>query len=334
MSVFLRGITVHLPERIVTNEDLVANNPDWNADSIYKKIGIRARRVAAKDETAGDLGHQAAEKLLQETSFPRSAIDVLLFCTESPDFLLPSTSCVLQDRLGLSTNCGAFDYNLGCSGFTYGLWLARSLILSGDAHNVLLILADTYSKYCDAHDLTTVTIFGDAGAAALITAGEDEALACIGPSIVGTDGRGASNLIVRCGGARHPILSGDARPLVFMNGPEIFSFTLTSVRNGIAALLKRIHCEWEEIDWYLLHQANRFMLERIRTVLKVSPEKVPIVMEDVGNTVCATIPHLIQTQMEANKFRVGDTCVLAGFGVGYSWAMTSLTWCAPSKDAS
>ena len=326
MIAYLRGIQFHLPDAVRTNDDLVADNPDWDADKIYAKTGIRARRVAAENETASDLGYAAAEKLLDEVGIDRGEIDVLLFCTQSPDHIMPTTACILQRRLGLPSTCGALDYNLGCSGFTYGLWLARALIVSESARNILLVVADTYSRYCDLHDLTTVTIFGDAGAAALVSASREGSLARIGPTVVGTDGRGEENVIVRSGGARMRQPRSHLDSYMFMNGPAVFAFALTSVRSAIGHLLERLKLDWSEVDWYLFHQANAFMLDRLRTVMKIPESKMPVDMEDIGNTVGASIPILIRRQLDAGRFQSNQTCVLAGFGVGYAWAMTELTW--------
>ncbi|MFQ5490736.1 MAG: 3-oxoacyl-ACP synthase III family protein [Phycisphaerae bacterium] len=326
MTAYLRGIQFYLPAGVRTNEELVAANPGWSAEAIYAKTGIRARHITSAGETAADLGHAAAEGLLDEVGLNRGDIDVLLFCTQSPDYFLPSTACLLQDRLGLPVSCGALDYNLGCSGFTYGLWLARALVHSESARNVLLVVADTYSKYCDPHDLATVTIFGDAGAAALISASPEQCVARLGPTVVGTDGRGGANLIVRGGCARLPQSAAPQDRHLFMNGPEIFSFTLTSVKAGIDRLLDQVGLEWEEVDWFLFHQANRFMLDRLRSIMRIPESKLPVDMEDVGNTVSASIPLLMRRRMDQGCFQPGQRCVLAGFGVGYSWAMTELTW--------
>ena len=326
MTAYLRGIHYCLPERVRTNVELAAAHPAWDPTKLYEKTGIRSRRIAAIDQTASDLGYIAAERLLEELSFDRGRIDALLFCTQSPDFFLPTTACLLHTRLGLPSHCGAFDYNLGCSGFTYGLWLSRSLILSNAVSNVLLIVADTYSKYCDPDDLATAPIFGDAGAAALISASADGSIGTLGPTVVGTDGRGSHNLIVRAGCARLPSSSARGDNHLYMNGPEIFSFTLSAVKAGIQQLLDRLDIGWDEVDVFLFHQANRFMLERLRTVMKIPEEKMPIDVEDVGNTVSASIPLLIRRGMDRGLFRPGQKCVLAGFGVGYSWAMSALTW--------
>jgi 3-oxoacyl-[acyl-carrier-protein] synthase-3 len=325
VSCHLLGIDYYLPDSILTNDDLVRINPGWDAEKIFKKTRIRSRAIAPREQTAADLGFLAAEKLLDRLDFDRGSVDALIFCTQSPDYFLPSSACLLQDRLGLPNSCGAFDFNLGCSGFTYGLWLARSLILSGSAANVLLITADTYSRYCDLHDLSTVSIFGDGGAATLLSASPANGVASILGTVVGTDGRGAENLIVRGGCARNPRPEAGAHHLV-MKGPEILSFTLSTVRDGIDRLLRRTGLAWDEVDHFLFHQANGFMLDRLGMSMGIDPARMPIDLEFTGNTVSASIPILMAKACEAGRFEQGDTCVLAGFGVGYSWAMTLVEW--------
>ncbi len=339
---YLKAIRCYLPETIRTNDDLVRLNPDWNSGSIFAKTGIRARHIAAENETALDLGCRAAQRLLEETGCDAGNVDAVLFCTESPDYFLPPSACLLQDRLHLPTRCGAFDFNLGCSGFTYGLWLAKSLIESASARNVLLVVAETYSKYCSPHDLVTATIFGDAGAAAWVSGNADGALAEIGPSVVGTDGRGSQYLMVPAGAARRPKTPATAVPScdekgnrrsdehLYMNGPEIYSFTLSAVEAAIRQLLDRVRLSWTDVDRFLLHQANRFMLEQLRRKMDLPPAKMPIDLEDTGNTVSASIPILISRCQQRGILTAGQHCVLAGFGVGYSWAMTYMKWTAPS----
>ena len=333
---YLRGLKYYLPSQTLSNDDLVRLNPTWNADEILAKTGIANRRIAGPGETAGDLGFSAAELLLSDVTQGRRDVDALLFCTQSPDYVLPTTACILQARLKLPDSCAAFDYNLGCSGFTYGLWLADSLIESGAARNVLLVVADTYSKYCYRHDRTTVTLFGDGAAAALVCAEDHSALAAVGPTVLGTDGRGAEHLIVPGGGARNPKIArtdeiccdeeGQERAgeHLFMNGPEVFAFALSRVRPGIQKLLDKIGADWEEIDLFLLHQANRFLLEQLRRTMRIPADKMPIDLEDCGNTVGASIPILLCRCLANGTIGSGHRCVLAGFGVGYSWAMTFL----------
>jgi 3-oxoacyl-[acyl-carrier-protein] synthase III len=309
----------------VTNVDLAAQNPGWNADKIFKKTGIRQRHVVSEGETAADLGVRAAERLFNQSGFDRQSVDTLIVCTQSPDHFLPGDSSLIQERLGLPTTCAAFDVTLGCSGYTYGLWLARALITSGSSQNALLISTDTYSRYCDLHDMATVTLFGDAAGAILLTGDPQKAQAEIGLTVLCTDGRGAYNLIVRDGAARSPSRP-DAPPRLYMNGPEIVSFTLNSVKAGIDRLLNATGLGWDQVDLFLMHQANRFPLDSLRLKMGVDPERLPIDIEQTGNTVNASIPLLISRLIERGQLRGPKTSVLTGFGVGYSWAMSLVKW--------
>jgi 3-oxoacyl-[acyl-carrier-protein] synthase-3 len=325
MKCYLAGIAYDLPDRVVTNAELAAENPGWEPEKLYKKTGIRQRHVVSEGETAADLGTRAAERLLERSDVDRGSVDTLIVGTQSPDHFLPGDSALLQDRLGLPTTCAAFDVTLGCSGYPYGLWLARALIISGSSRNVLLVSADTYSRYCDPHDVTTVTLFGDAAGATLLTGEPRGALAEVGATVLGTDGRGSCNLIVRDGAARSSTRPGSP-PRLFMNGPEVLSFTLDSVKTGIERLLDVAHLDWDQVDLFLMHQANRFLLESLRLKMGIDPERWPIDVEQTGNTVNASIPLLIGRLMERGQLTGPRTSVLAGFGVGYSWAMSLVRW--------
>ena len=225
-------IAVHLPERVEDNEFLGAQFPKWDMPLIYAKTGIRQRHIAAPDECASDLGVAAAERLFAENNIDRSTIDFLLFCTQTPDYVLPTTACLMQDRLGLPTSIGALDFNLGCSGFVYGLSLADGLIRAGIARRVLLVTAETYSKYIDPTDRSLRTIFGDGAAATLVEPSDEPSL---GSFVFGTDGRGADTLLVTEGGARpkaHAIQPRKRRrwpSTLYMDGPELVKFSLEVV---------------------------------------------------------------------------------------------------------
>ncbi|MEL6110855.1 MAG: ketoacyl-ACP synthase III, partial [Planctomycetota bacterium] len=195
----LGPITVHLPERVETNEELQSSFPAWDMKLIEEKTGIRQRHIADPNETSSDLAVAAAERLFADYGVDRSEIDFVLFCTQTPDYPLPTTSCLIQDRLGLPKHCGALDFNLGCSGYVYGLAVADGLIQSGAAKSILFLTAETYSKYIDEDDRSLRTIFGDAAAATLVRAGEG---ASLWGFRFGSDGSGADMLLVADGGAR------------------------------------------------------------------------------------------------------------------------------------
>ena len=330
-------ISYFLPEKTLTNDDLaIEYESNWNSKKIYKKIGIKSRHIATT-ETTSQLAARAAEKLFSESGFPKDKIDFLLLCTQSPDYFLPTTACIVQDMLGLSTSCGAFDFNLGCSGFVYGLAIAKGLIAGGMAKNVLLLTVETYTKYIHPKDKSVRTIFGDGAAATLIT--HEEGDPCkIGEFLFGTDGKGASNLIVPAGAMAMPKSDetaeervdeqGNVRSLnnLYMNGPEIFNFTLDIVPDTVKSLLARAKLSMDDIDLFVFHQANKFMLDSLRDKIGIPEEKFYLDMEDKGNTVSATIPIAIKDALDEGRIRRGDRLMLVGFGVGYSWAGCIVEW--------
>jgi len=318
-------LAAYLPAATLTNEALAAMYPEWSADKILAKTGIRVRHIAAPEETAADMACAAAENLFARGLVAREQVDFVLLCTQAPDHPLPTSACLIQQRLGLARSAGALDFNLGCSGFVYGLSLAKGLVESGAARCVLLLTADTYSKYLDPLDRSVRTLFGDAAVATVVAAsshanaGADaHAREPIGPFVFGTDGSGASHLIVEGGGARNP--HGD--PHLRMNGAEVFAFTLREVPAAIDALLDKARLTKDDVDYFVLHQANRFMLDALRKKIGVPQDAMPIHMEDVGNTVSSTIPLALTRMREAGQLTPGTRLMLVGFGVGYSWAAT------------
>ncbi|MFT6338674.1 MAG: 3-oxoacyl-[acyl-carrier-protein] synthase-3 [Halioglobus sp.] len=333
-KVYLNQISYYLPKKVLSNADLSAEFPDWSVEKIAKKIGINQRHIAAKDEFSSDMGIAAAEKLFNDYELDRGDIDFLLFCTQSPDYFLPTTACIVQDKLGLSTAAGALDFNLGCSGFVYGLAVAKGLISGGIARNILLICAETYSKFLNKNDRGNRTIFGDAASATLISDVKKGYGAEILNFQLGTDGAGAENLIVKGGGMRHrnsevehyvdnygnEMTSSD----LSMNGPEIFNFTSNSIPNLVQAVLEKNDFKLEEISHYIFHQANAYMLNHLRKKIKIPLEKFPLHMDFCGNTVSSTIQIVISEMMKNGTLEKNDLALLAGFGVGYSWGGTVL----------
>lgn len=322
----IAAIEYHLPEKTLSNDDLVREFPDWSVDKIESKTGIRVRHIAADGECASDLGVKAAGKLFDAGAAAPDDIDFVLFCTQSPDYFLPTTACVVQHRLGIPTSAGALDFNLGCSGFVYGLSLANGLIETGQARNVLLITAETYSKFIDPHDRSVRTIFGDAAAATLVSAHSDKATGDIGPFVFGTDGAGAENLIVRAGAMREPQPHAPGGRNLFMSGPEIFAFTMRVVPPMIDALLKRAGMTLDDTDYYVFHQANEYMLAHLRKKIGIPQERFCIDLAECGNTVSATIPIALKRAAVAGRIKPGANVMLVGFGVGYSWGAAIVRW--------
>jgi 3-oxoacyl-[acyl-carrier-protein] synthase-3 len=328
------AIATHLPERVLSNEELGALYPGWPAEKILNKTGIRERRIAAPGETAADLAFQAASKLFDSGVVARDEVDFLILCTQAPDFVLPTSACILQDRLGLRRDIGAFDMNLGCSGFVYGLSVAAGLIAGGAADNILLLTADTYSKYIHPGDKSVRTLFGDGAAATLISRSESGS---VGPFVFGTDGGGAHDLIVEGGGFRTPRSRSTAvevedktgnvrsRDHLFMHGANVMNFSLQEVPRTFARLLELTGETADDMDYVVLHQANKFMLDALQRKLGLPPEKVPRGYESVGNTVSSTIPFVL-AELDKNGQRApGTRIMLIGFGVGLSWAGAAIT---------
>ena len=251
------------------------------------------------------------------------SIDFLLFCTQTPDYPLPTTACLMQQQLGLPTSCGALDFNLGCSGFVYGLSLADGLIQSGAASRVLLITAETYSKYIHETDRSLRTIFGDGAAATLIETSPQPTLSGFQ---FGTDGSGANTLTLTQSGIRTPETAIKPRHRhrwpsdLYMDGPSLINFTIGAIPQLIENVLSAAETSQDEINLYIMHQATLKMLEQLRQRLELPEEKLPIVLENVGNTVSSTIPIVIEHLRANNQISDGDANLLIGFGVGLSWA--------------
>ena len=331
MKAYIKAISYYLPEKVVTNEELVADFPEWNAEKVAQKVGINKCHVSAPDETAGDMAYKAAKQLLEEHSIDKNDIDFILLCTQSPDYFLPTTACLLQQRLGLRTDIGALDYNLGCSGCVYGMAIAKGLIAAGIAKNVLLITSETYNKYIHPKDKGNRSIFGDAAAATLIST---EGFAEIGDFAVGTDGIGAENLIVKTGASRYPEKLHEmgedeggylkASDYLYMNGSEIFNFTLEAVPPLVQQTLEKNGMEKDEVNMFVFHQANKFMLNTIRKVCVIPKDKFYVNLENTGNTVSSTILIALKNAMEEGVITHEQKVLIAGFGVGYSWGATIL----------
>ena len=323
---YIKAISYYLPEKVLTNEDLVKEFPEWSVDKVASKVGVNNRHLTAGNETAGDMAEKAARNLFDEYQVDPKSIDFLMLCTQSPDYFLPSTACILQDRLGIPTSAGAFDYNLGCSGCIYGMAMAKGLIAAGIAKNVLLLTAETYNKYLHPSDKSNRSIFGDGAAACLIST---EGLAKIGVFVLGTDGSGAENLIVRTGAARQKQPTGiqdeDSEghirrdDYLYMNGGAIFNFTLDAVPAMMKDVLEKNKLAKEDVDYYVFHQANKFMLSTIRKVCILPKDKFYIDLENVGNTVSSTILIGLKDCIQNGTIHDGMNVMCCGFGVGLSW---------------
>lgn len=327
---YIKALSYYLPERIVTNEELVKEFPEWTVEKIASKVGVNKRYVANESETATDLAVKAAERLFAEhPEITRESIDFVLLCTQSPDYFLPSSACIVQDKLGIPTTCGAFDFNLGCSGYVYGLAVAKGLVAGGIAKNILLLTSETYNKYLHPRDKGNRTIFGDAATATVVST---EGFAEIGDFALGTNGAGAENLIVKTGASRCPERADDlefdengnprSSDYLFMNGSEIFSFTQKNVPVVVNEVLEKNHTSKEDINMFLFHQANNYMLNFLRKKIKIPEDKFFVNMSEVGNTVSNSIPIALYEAKKMNLLQ--GVILICGFGVGYSWGGVNL----------
>ncbi|SHM61871.1 ketoacyl-ACP synthase III [Flavobacterium saccharophilum] len=323
MGAIITAIEYVYPENKVTNEDLGKIFPDYDFSKFEEKVGIK-NRYWVDEETAFDLALKACKKLFQK--YDKQEIDYILYCTQSPEYFLPTTACILQDKLGIKKNIGALDFNLGCSGYTYGVSLAKGLISSGQVKNVLLVTAETYSKYLHPKDRSNRSIFGDAATATIISYSEIDG---IGEFLFGTDGSGYDKLIVKNGASRFSY-SPDAPEIVYgtdnsytdnhlyMNGPEVFNFTNEVVPNFTKEIIQINSKDIDNIDQFVFHQANAYMLNFMRKRLKIESDKFFIDLEDGGNTVSCTIPIALKKYSEFINSE--STIIIVGFGVGLSWS--------------
>lgn len=334
-------LTYCLPERLLTNDDLAAeyNDPEWSAKKIFRKSGIKARHIADDGMVTSDLLERSARKLFAEYSISPEDIDFVILCTQTPDLSAPGTAVIMQDRLGISTSAGAFDINLGCSAYVYGLVVAKSLITAGAAHGILLMTADLCATDAVCYPISTRILFGDAATSTLLT---PDNIDKIGKCVLGTDGIGATFMCRRHGGTVSPInaktykdiferIDENGAPINAnqdaMNGPEIFSFSLRTVPKLVKDTLAANGVTEADIDHFVFHQANLLILNTLVEMMDLPREKVIFDIEEVGNTSSSSVPLTLKRAMEREpeKFRPGTRVLLAGFGVGYSWSGTVLT---------
>lgn len=325
MSMVIKAIEYVHAENKITNKDLQEAFPDYDFSKFEEKVGIKNRYWVGENETAFDLALKACEKLFE--NHDRQEIDYILYCTQSPEYFLPTTACILQNQLGIKKNIGALDFNLGCSGYTYGISLAKGLISSKQVKNVLLVTAETYSKYLHPNDRSNRSIFGDAATATLISYSEEED--GIGNFMFGTDGLGYDKLIVKNGCSRFSydpnapeIVYGTDNTYtdnhLYMNGPDVFNFTNEVIPNFTKEIVELNNLSIDKIDQFIFHQANAYMLNFMRKRLKVASDNFFIDLEDGGNTVSCTIPIALKKYSELIDRE--STIIIVGFGVGLSWS--------------
>lgn len=318
---YIKNIVSYFPEKIEENK----------IDRLTKRTGIHRRHIASDSENASDLAIKVAEKLF-EKGVDKSKVDFILLCTQSPDYFLPTTACILQDKLGLKKEIGALDFNMGCSGYIYGLSLAKGLIETGQAKNILLLTAETYSKYIHPMDKTVRPLFGDAATATLIVAKEAEDEGIRG-FVFGTDGSGYDKLIVPVGAMKYPYSTttikettddyGNTRSNanLYMNGAAISDFALEVVPKTVECILEKCQMNKSDIDYYVFHQANKFMLSFLQQKCELTEYPYWNDVQEYGNTVSNSIPIALVDVIKANNISANlKNVMVVGFGVGLSWA--------------
>lgn len=321
-GIAISGIVACVPPRIVENSEFEENFGSGVAE-VVKMIGVKQRRWVDDGVTTSDLCLAAAERLLTQLEWDPASVDALIFVSQTPDYRLPATACVMQSKLALRKGIIAFDVNLGCSAYPYGLWLASMLISSGSANRVLLAVGDTSSRVVDWQDRGTALLFGDAGAVTAITSTDSDAKSHF---ILGSDGSGFENLIIREGGFRTSSPEAGPDPAkLFMNGGEIFNFTLKAVPRLVSDLMELSELGIAQHDAFLFHQANTFMINHLAKKAKLPREKVPINIDRYGNTSSATIPLLMADDLAPILTSKQSRLAMFGFGVGYSWAAASIS---------
>ncbi len=324
----IKHIAWHVPERCVTNDELAQQFPELKIKELTRLTGVSKRHISATGETSADLAVKAARRLFSENEIDKSSIDFIIFCTSGGDYITPASACVIQNRLGLSQHCGAFDFNQGCTGYLYGLSLADSLIKAGNANRVLLLTGETIHRVIHPKDPNTLALFGDGASATLLESNIENN---IGRFFFGTDGSQYDQIIVKHGRERHPLPESSEPDFtdafgniknhakLYMNGGTVFNFTLEKAPALFYQLLEEAGITADEVDYFVFHQANRIVLETLGKKLRIPSEKIIIELDDVGNTVSSSIPISIKKSIDKGIIKKGNTLMVAGFGVGLSW---------------
>ena len=329
---YIKAIKRFTPPLQLYNDALRSQLKNTCVEKTAAGVGVSKRHIAGDDTTAGDLAVEAANRLFEASGVKREEIDFVIMATQSPDHFLPPTACIIQDKLHIPVTAGAFDFDLGCSGYVYGLAIAGSFVDSGLAKNVLLLTGDTITRFIHPEDNNRV-LFGEAASATVVS---KNGFARIGKFEKGSDGSGADFLIVKNGAARHLAHTGNETTddegntrrddYFYMDGSSVFNFTIDRVPSLINNTLIQNELSLDEVDYVVLHQANKFMLNTIRKVCRIPKDKFYINLKNTGNTTSTTIPLALEDCLEQTMFKKGDKVLVAGFGVGLSWAGTVLSF--------
>lgn len=328
----ITGICCSVPKNIVKPEQFYELLGEDDTNKIVQTIGVKERRCTCQATTAADLCETAAKNLLESLGWQPETVDLLVYVTQTPDFFLPGTSYVLHEKLGMSDHCLCLDISAGCSGFMHGLITCHSLLQQGRVSRALLLCGDTISRITNPRDKSTNMLFGDAGSATALEASTEDELRAVA---WGSDGLGTKHLMVPGGAFRNPwhpdMLESKEdehgnwrKPSeLFMDGAQVFNFTIKRVPPMIQSVLTEADWAIEDVDAFVFHQANKFMLEFLRKKIKIPPEKMAVCLDKYGNTSSASIPLTISSELR-DTLKSPATLVLAGFGVGLSWSAIGL----------
>jgi len=328
MGLIINQIEYYLPEKVVTNEDLAKENPEWDIEKIENKSGIKSRHVAEKGETSLDLAIKAVDMVLSAGVTSKEQIQAIVFCTQSPDYIMPSNSFLIHKYFNFSEDVWTFDYNLACSGYIYGLAISRGILDTGLAKHILLITAETYSKYINQKDRSTSILFGDAAAASIISNDNSGGIIDV---ILSSSGEKFDTFYIPAGGCKIPSSlntkettvdqSGNIRNLenIHMNGFAVWQFISKKVSEQISKLLERNNLSVNDIDLFVFHQASKLTLDSLVKMLKINENKVFVNLQHIGNTVSSSIPIALKEAEVSGKLKRDDLILLSGFGVGLSW---------------
>lgn len=313
MGLGIKSIASVLPDERLDNEELLKRF-DVTESFLKEKLGIDSRRICPSDCAASDLAVKAAKKLFDK-GLKKKDLDLLVICTQNPDYKLPNTAAIVQDKLALPTSITSFDINQGCSGFIYSLAVVKSMMKVLNYNNSMIITVDLYSKIIDRYDKNTALLFGDAAAAIWISGQSDNEILAFS---FGTDGSGFDKLIVKSGGSRHPVTVEGVDPYLRMDGRAIFEFMMKRIPGDISNCIEINNLVLDDVDYFIFHQASLYMIKALQKMVKIPDEKMVIFLKSTGNTVSSSIPLAFENVLFIKNLR-NKLVLLSGFGVGLSW---------------
>ena len=332
LSVFIRAIGVHTPERKLTNAEL-STMVDTSDEWIKTRSGIAERRIAAPGENPSDMGAKAAAKTLERAGLTPADVDLLIVATMTPDVPFPSTACLLQAKLGLRRDIPCFDVSAACSGFVYALQVAKDMMRSGAYRRTLVVGTEKLSSVVDWSDRTTCVLFGDGAGAVLLETTPEKNVGLLG-NLLGADGNNAELLHCAGGGSAAPATADslrDGKHFLRMNGKEVFRHAVRVMAESCERVLAKCDVKSEQVAWFIPHQANSRILEAVASQLNVGMDRFPSNLERYGNTSAASIPLALEEAWKDGKIKHGDLVLIVAFGAGLTWGATLLRWHEPPR---